>query len=148
MRVRMPWTEAMSWLKKGIGSPRPVILKSNFYQKAMFEKCGFLMETIQSIILCKLLWRVMHTAIVSLMPTIWRCVLESLMLNGRIKDGSVIGRKKWSIALNCGHQRLRKLNCCSINLQTRMRLFGRACRWHVVNKNLATTQKILKVFGF
>ena len=34
---------------------RPVILKSNSYQKAMYEKCGFLMETIQSIILCKLL---------------------------------------------------------------------------------------------
>ena len=46
---------AMSWLKKGIGSPRPVILKSNFYQKGMFEKYGFSMETIQSIILCKLL---------------------------------------------------------------------------------------------
>lgn len=30
-------------------------LKSNFYQKGMFEKCGFSMETIQSIILCKLL---------------------------------------------------------------------------------------------
>ena len=148
MRAKNPWTGAMSWSKKGIGSPRPVILKSNFYQKAMFEKYGFSMETIQSIILCKLLWRVMHTAIVSLMPTIWQCALESLMLNGRIKDGSVIGRKKGSIALNCGHQRLRKLNCCFINQQTRMRLFGRAFRWRVVNKSLATTQKIPMVFGF
>ena len=148
MRAKNPWTGAMSWSKKGIGSPRPVILKSNFYQKAMFEKYGFSMETIQSIILCKLLWRVMPTAIVSLMPTIWQCVLESLMLNGRIKDGSVIGRKKGSIALNCGHQRLRKLNCCFINQQTRMRLFGRAFRWRVVNKSLATTQKIPMVFGF
>ena len=33
-----------------------------------------------------------------------------------------------SIALNCGHQRLRKLNCCFINQQTWMRLFGRAFR--------------------
>ena len=144
----MPWAGVMSWLKKEIGSPKPVILKSNSYQKGMFEKFGFSMGTILSIILCKLLWRVMHTAIVSLMPTIWRCILESLMLNGRIKDGSVIGRKKGSIALNCGHQRLRKLNCCFINQQTWMRLSGRACRWHVANKSLATTQKIPMVFGF
>ena len=148
MRAKNPWTGDMSWLKKGIGSPRPVILKSNSYQKGMFEKCGFSMETIQSIILCKLLWRVMHTAIVSLMPTIWRCALESLMPSGRIKDGSVIGRKKESIALNCGLLLLRKLNCYSINQQNWMRLFGRACQWHVANKSLATTQKIPMVFGF
>ena len=34
------------------------------------------------------------SAIVSLMPTIWQCVLESLMLNGRIKAGLVIVTKK------------------------------------------------------
>ena len=48
--------------------------------------------------------------------------------NGRIKAGSVIGRKKGSIALNYGHQRLRKLNCCFINQLSWMHLFGRAFR--------------------
>ena len=33
-----------------------------------------------------------------------------------------------SIALNYGLLLPRKLNCCSINLQTWMRLFGRACQ--------------------
>ena len=46
----------------------------------------------------------------------------------RPKAGSVIGRKKGSIALNCGLLLPRKLNCCFINQPSWMRLFGRAYR--------------------
>ena len=148
MRVRMPWTGVMSWLKREIGSPKPVILKSNSYQKGMFEKFGFSMGTILSIILCKLLWRVMLIVIVSLMPTIWRPMPRNLTPNGLIKAGLVIGRKKGSIALNYGLLLPRKLNCCSINQQTWMRLFGRLFRWCEANKSLATIQKTPTVFGF
>ena len=97
----MPWAGVMSWLKKEIGSPKPVILKSNSYQKGMFEKFGFSMGTILSIILCKLLWRVMLIVIVSLMPTIWRPMPRNLTPNGLIKAGLVIAKKKGSIALSC-----------------------------------------------
>ena len=42
--------------------------------------------------------------------------------NGLIKAGLVIAKKKGSIALSCGPLLLRKLNCCSINQQSWMRL--------------------------
>lgn len=42
-------------VKEGDWLTKPVILKSNSYQKGMFEKFGFSMGTILSIILCKLL---------------------------------------------------------------------------------------------
>ena len=53
---------------------------------------------------------------------------RNLTPNGLIKAGLVIVEEKGSIALSCGPLLLRKLNCCSINQQSWMRLFGRLFR--------------------
>ena len=106
------------------------------------------MEMIQSTILYKLLWPVMPTVIVSLMLMIWLPIQRVLMPSGLTKVGSVVEKKMVSIALRCGHQRLKKLNWFSISQQSRMHQFGRPFRWREVNKSPVIILRIHMVFGY
>ena len=92
--------------------------------------------TILFIILCKLLWRVMLIVIVSLMPTIWR-PCQGIWQMG-LSRLAWLSRRRREYCFKRGPLLLRKLNCCSINQQSWMRLFGRPFRWCEANKSLAT----------
>ncbi len=76
----------MSWLKEGGLAPlRPGTLKSNLPEGHVREVWILDGDITVYYSLQAALRRVMHTAIVSLMPTIWRCAPKGLMPSGRIQ---------------------------------------------------------------